>query len=87
VEEYPAVERGLLLMGTVGVGKTHLIYQSPSCAAGSGSVEGGSTSKIVTMKKQVQTYFVHYHRFREGQRLPDQARQPLPQRVINAVCH
>jgi len=62
-------------------------YQTNGSVAkiGSGSVEGGSTSKIVTMKKQVPTYFVHYHRFREGQRLPDHARQPLPQRVIEAL--
>lgn len=32
---------------------------------GSGSSEGSSTRKIVAMKKQMQTSFVHHQRFRE----------------------
>lgn len=32
---------------------------------GSGSSEGGSSRKIVAMKKQMQTSFVHQQRFRE----------------------
>ena len=43
------------------------------------------TRKIVPMKKQAQTSFVHQLRFREGQRFSDKARQPLAQRIVPAL--
>ncbi len=55
VDEYPAVDRGLLLMGTVGVGKTHL-----SAAILRGLVEKGVSCllyELGTLLKEIQNSF------------------------------
>ena len=56
VDEYPAIERGLLLMGTVGVGKTHL-----SIAILRGLVEKGVSCLFYECGRDVRLPLIRGH--------------------------
>ena len=71
--EYPAVERGLLLMGTVGVGKTHL-----AVALTTEAIRAGFSAQFVTVQDLVNDL----GRAARANRLPQRLRAFITPKVL-----